>query len=79
MEENGLSDRVRAAIQSERVPSARGLKRVRYTISEGATCVICELTINIGDVKVQALLPDPGNRLHFHLCCFDAWDTARLL
>jgi len=79
MDENGLLDRVSAAIQSGRVPGARGLKRVWCGVSEGAMCVICELTIEAGDVEVQAFFRDPAEGIHFHVHCFNAWDTARFL
>lgn len=79
MEENGLLDRVRAALQSGRVPGARGLKRVWCGVSEGAACVICEMTIETGDIEVRAFFRNHTKGFHFHVHCFNSWDTARFL
>jgi|SRR5215468_6043072 len=79
MEEDGLLDRAGGAIRSGRVPGARGLKRVWCGASEGATCVICELSIDHGDIEVQGFFRDPARDFHFHVHCFNAWDTARFL
>ena len=79
MEEDGLLDRAGGAIRSGRVPGARGLKRVWCGTSDGATCVICELSIDHGDIEVQGFFRDPARDFHFHVHCFNAWDTARFL
>ena len=79
MDENDLADRVSAAIQSGRVPGARGLKRVWRGVSEGASCVICDLTIEAGDLEVRAFFGTPTKSFHFHVRCFHAWDTVQFL
>ena len=79
MDENDLADRVSAAIQSGRVPGARRLKRVWRGVSEGAPCVICELTIEAGDLEVQTFFSNPTKSFHFHVRCFQAWDTVQFL
>jgi hypothetical protein len=77
MDENDLAGRVSDAIESGRIPGARGLKRVVRGVSEGASCVICELIIGTGDIEVQAFFSDPAKSFHFHLRCFYAWDTVQ--
>ena len=43
------------------------------------TCVICELTIEAGDLEVQAFFRNPTKNVYFHVRCFHAWDTVEFL
>jgi len=41
--------------------------------------VICELTIEAGDLEVQAFFSNPTRSVYFHVRCFHAWDTVQFL
>jgi len=41
--------------------------------------VICELTIEAGDLEAQAFFSNPTKSFHFHVRCFHAWDTVQFL
>lgn len=77
MDEDFLECKVSEAIHTGRLPATRKVKRVWCGASDGDMCVVCERAIDAGDIEVLAYFLAPDGMAHFHVHCFNAWDTAR--
>jgi hypothetical protein len=81
MDDDDLRSKARTAIANGKLP-ADIPTRMWGGGGTGATCVVCDLFINRGDVEVDIEFDRDADVLHvdkyqFHLRCLTAWERER--
>ena len=69
---------IRRKLETGRLPLEKS-RRVLGRSASGEACDACEMTIGVGQLRMDGLARMPGSRaIQLHLRCFEIWTQERL-
>ena len=72
--EDGLHRRIQSLVSTGVLP-LRGLRRDVVRPGSGRDCAACEQRILGTETEIECDVPGGGS-IHFHLWCYDAWQSV---